>query len=100
MTAVSRVRNPLPIGVSDYREVWTGYYYLDKTMLIKDFQDERPQVSVFTHPRRFGKTLNMEMLRAFLRRPTRIPPSISGTRISGPAAAKTANIRAVILSSM
>jgi len=56
---------PLPIGVSDYRLASTEYYYIDKTMMIKDFIDERPMVSLFTRPRRFGKTLNMDMLRTF-----------------------------------
>ena len=58
-------RLPLPIGISDYRVASTEYYYVDKTMLIKDFLDERPMVSLFTRPRRFGKTLNMDMLRTF-----------------------------------
>lgn len=56
---------PLPIGISDYRRASSGYYYVDKTLLIRDFLDERPQVSLFTRPRRFGKTLNMDMLRVF-----------------------------------
>ena len=55
---------PLPIGISDYRKASSEYYYVDKTLLIRDFIDERPQVSLFTRPRRFGKTLNMDMLRA------------------------------------
>lgn len=58
-------RLPLPIGVSDYRLASTEYYYVDKTLMIKDFIDERPKVSLFTRPRRFGKTLNMDMLRTF-----------------------------------
>ena len=56
---------PLPIGISDYRIASTEYYYVDKTMLIKDFIDERPMVSLFTRPRRFGKTLTMDMIRTF-----------------------------------
>lgn len=56
---------PLPIGVSDYRKAVTDYYYVDKTLLIKEFLDERAQVSLFTRPRRFGKTLNMDMLKTF-----------------------------------
>ena len=56
---------PLPIGISDYRVASKNYYYIDKTLLIKDFIDERPMVSLFTRPRRFGKTLNMDMLRTF-----------------------------------
>lgn len=56
---------PLPIGISDYRLASTEYYYVDKTLMIRDFIDERPMVSLFTRPRRFGKTLNMDMLRTF-----------------------------------
>ncbi len=59
---------PLPIGISDYRKASDEYYYVDKTLLIRDFIDERPQVSLFTRPRRFGKTLNMDMLRVFFER--------------------------------
>lgn len=58
-------RLPLPIGISDYRKASSQYYYVDKTLLIRDFIDERPQVSLFTRPRRFGKTLNMDMLRVY-----------------------------------
>lgn len=46
------VRKPLPIGVSEYKDACTNYYYVDKTMLIKEFLDERPKVSLFTRPRR------------------------------------------------
>lgn len=56
---------PLPIGVSDFKELVTGYYYVDKTMMIKDFLDTRPKVCLFTRPRRFGKTLAMDMLKTF-----------------------------------
>lgn len=56
---------PLPVGVSDYRDACSNYYYVDKTLLIKDILDERSKVSLFTRPRRFGKTLNMDMLRVF-----------------------------------
>ena len=59
------MRRPLPVGVSDFRDACSNYYYVDKTMLIKDFLDERAKVSLFTRPRRFGKTLNMDMLRVF-----------------------------------
>ena len=59
------MRRPLPIGVSDFRDACANYYYVDKTMLIRDFLDERAKVSLFTRPRRFGKTLNMDMLRIF-----------------------------------
>lgn len=56
---------PLPVGISDFKEAVSRYYYVDKTLLIKDFLDEIPKVSLFTRPRRFGKTLNMDMIRVF-----------------------------------
>ena len=65
MQSVKSPKLPLPIGISDYRLASSSYYYIDKTMMIKDFIDERPMVSLFTRPRRFGKTLNMDMLRVF-----------------------------------
>ena len=55
----------LPIGISDYVRAQADYYYVDKTLLIKEFLDKKPLVSLFTRPRRFGKTLNMDMLRVF-----------------------------------
>ena len=56
---------PLPVGISDYVRAQSDYYYVDKTMLIKEFLDRKPLVTLFTRPRRFGKTLNMDMLRVF-----------------------------------
>ena len=56
---------PLPVGISDYRKASSEYYYVDKTLMIRDFLDEMPMVMLFTRPRRFGKTLNMDMLRTF-----------------------------------
>lgn len=56
---------PLPIGASNYKLVSTEYYYVDKTLLIKELLDERAVITLFTRPRRFGKTLNMNMLRTF-----------------------------------
>ena len=58
-------KQPLPIGISDFKKATTEYYYVDKTLLIRDFLDSKPQVSLFTRPRRFGKTLTMDMLRVF-----------------------------------
>ncbi len=59
---------PLPVGISGYIEAVSRYYYIDKTLLIRDFIDALPKVSLFTRPRRFGKTLNMDMLRVFFER--------------------------------
>ena len=59
---------PLPVGISGYVEAVTKYYYIDKTLMIRDFIDTLPKVSLFTRPRRFGKTLNMDMLRVFFER--------------------------------
>lgn len=59
---------PLPNGITDYRKISSEYYYVDKTLLIRDFIDERPLVSLFTCPSGFGKSLNMDMLRVFFER--------------------------------
>ncbi|WP_418438473.1 AAA family ATPase [Blautia sp.] len=60
-----KVLKALPIGISDYARAQSQYYYVDKTLMIKEFLDQKPLVSLFTRPRRFGKTLNMDMLRTF-----------------------------------
>ena len=52
-------KKPLPIGISDYVRAQSEYYYVDKTLLIRDFLDRKPLVSLLTRPRRFGKTLNI-----------------------------------------
>lgn len=57
---------PIPIGIEDFKEIIeTDYYYVDKTMFIKDIIDNRSKVMLYTRPRRFGKTLNMSMLRYY-----------------------------------
>jgi hypothetical protein len=63
--SMKKEKKPLPIGISDYVRAQSEYYYVDKTLLIKEFLDQKPLVSLFTRPRRFGKTLNMDMLRVF-----------------------------------
>ena len=57
---------PLPIGIDDFEKVRRGgYYYVDKTLMIRDFLEMRDEVALIARPRRFGKTLNMTMLRDF-----------------------------------
>ncbi|MEG2935367.1 MAG: AAA family ATPase [Clostridium sp.] len=57
---------PLPIGVDNFKRIIEdGYYYVDKTLLIKDILDNKSTVNLFTRPRRFGKTLNLSMLQYF-----------------------------------
>lgn len=59
----------LPVGVSDFKDIILGdYYYVDKTMLIKDIFNNGGQVTLYTRPRRFGKSLNMSMLKNFFER--------------------------------
>ena len=56
----------LPVGIEDFEEMRTmGYYYVDKTKIILDLIDNLGKVNLFTRPRRFGKTLNMSMLKFF-----------------------------------
>ena len=56
---------PLPVGTTDYKKICRENYYVDKTLLIKDLLDQKTDTILFTRPRRFGKTLNMDMLRTF-----------------------------------
>ena len=57
---------PLPIGVDNFEELITkDYFFVDKTLFIRDLLDMKGEVNLFTRPRRFGKTLNMSMLRYF-----------------------------------
>ena len=57
---------PLPIGIDDYKKlIDNGYYYVDKTLLIKELLDKKGEVNLFTRPRRFGKTLALSMLQCY-----------------------------------
>ena len=57
---------PLPIGVENFEDLREhGYYFVDKTLFIKELLDMKGKVNLFTRPRRFGKTLNMSILRYF-----------------------------------
>ncbi|WP_304159782.1 AAA family ATPase [Phascolarctobacterium succinatutens] len=56
---------PLPVGTTNYKKICEDSYYVDKTLLIKEILDEKVNVALFTRPRRFGKTLNMDMLCTF-----------------------------------
>ena len=59
-------RAKLPIGIENFEEIRKeGFYYIDKTGLIKDLLNNWGKVNLFTRPRRFGKTLNMSMLKSF-----------------------------------
>ena len=56
----------LPIGIDDFRKLReNGFYYVDKTLMIKNFIEIQDEVALIARPRRFGKTLNMTMLREF-----------------------------------
>ena len=62
------VKAKLPTGIENFREMRThGYYYVDKTGLIRDLLENFGKVNLFTRPSRFGKTLNISMLKYFLR---------------------------------
>lgn len=59
-------KKKLPIGIENFEEIRTkGFYYVDKTRLIKELLDNWGKVTLFTRPRRFGKSLNMSMLKSF-----------------------------------
>ena len=59
-------KKPIPIGIEFYKQmIEDGYYYIDKTLLIKDILEQKSMVTLFTRPRRFGKTLAQSMLKTF-----------------------------------
>ena len=61
-----RDKKPLPIGIDDFKTIIEeDYYYVDKTKMIESLLDDGAGVTLFTRPRRFGKTLNMSMLNYF-----------------------------------
>ena len=56
----------IPVGISDFEKIRDGgFYYIDKTRLIEEILDEKAEVTLITRPRRFGKTLGMNMLESF-----------------------------------
>ena len=60
------IKTKLPMGIEDFKEMRVqGFYYIDKTGLIKELLEHFGKVNLFTRPRRFGKTLNMSMLKYF-----------------------------------
>ena len=60
------MKKPLPIGVEFFEKIISNdYYYVDKTLFIKELIDKKGEVNLFTRPRRFGKTLTLDMLRCF-----------------------------------
>ena len=60
------MKKALPIGVENFKDiVESGYYYVDKSLFIKELLDMKGKVNLFIRPRRFGKTLNLSMLRYF-----------------------------------
>ncbi len=61
------IKKKLPIGIENFEKIRTeDFYYIDKTGLIKDLLYNWGEVNLFTRPRRFGKSLNMSMLKSFL----------------------------------
>ena len=59
-------KKAVPVGIEDFKElIQEGYYYIDKTLLIDEMLMNKSKVTLFTRPRRFGKTLNMSMLKYF-----------------------------------
>lgn len=60
------LKKALPVGVENFKDmIENEYYYVDKTLFIKELLDLKGKVNLFTRPRRFGKTLNLSMLRYF-----------------------------------
>ena len=91
------MKKPLPIGNDLFRVIREeGYYYIDKTLLIKDFIEFQGTVTLITRPRRFGKTLNMTMLREFFDITTDSRAIFDGLAIMDTEYASQINSRPVI----
>ena len=84
---------PCPVGITSYKEVSKECYYVDKTLLIKDIIDDHSKVYLFTRPRRFGKTLTMDM-----KKHPQIHPYIFQIKKSGIAEMLTNSFRGLIRS--
>lgn len=69
VTVVLAMNNmKLPVGIDQFDKlIKSDFYYVDKTRLIEQLLQNLEEVNLFTRPRRFGKTLNMSMLKSFLR---------------------------------
>ncbi len=64
----------LPVGLSDFKKlIEENYYYIDKTKFIKDVINSSSEILLFPRPRRFGKTLNLSMLRYFFEKTDKNP---------------------------
>lgn len=84
-------KKKIPIGIEDYKKIVDrDYYYVDKTLLIRDLLDQGGAVNLFTRPRRFGKTLSLSMLRTYFEKETDLSGGVTdnsryfdGTAIAG-----------------
>ena len=66
LTLEEAMNQPLPIGIEDFQMLCSEeYYYIDKTIMIKELLDRKASVNLFTRPRRFGKTLTLSMLQYY-----------------------------------
>lgn len=66
MSEIER-KKKLPVGIDNFSKLRSeNFYYVDKTAMIRDLLNHWGEVNLFTRPRRFGKTLNMSMLKSFL----------------------------------
>ena len=64
--SVGKMRKKFPIGIENFEEFSSeNFYYADKTLFIRELLENWGKVNLFTRPRRFGKTLNMSMLKCF-----------------------------------
>ena len=78
------MQTKLPVGIENFREIRTGgFYYVDKTGLIKTLLENPGKVNLFTRPRRFGKTLNMSMLKYFFEAGSDVMPFNNITLFDG-----------------
>ncbi|MEM7496204.1 MAG: AAA family ATPase, partial [Myxococcota bacterium] len=76
-TRIVNPQGPVPRGISDFTElVEGGFAFVDKTLFIKEMLDSGDKVTLLSRPRRFGKTINLNMLRCFLHWPPDHQPDL------------------------
>ena len=94
---IEHIKQPLPTGTDNFKEIRTGgFYYIDKTLMISDFLQLKNKVTLITRPRRFGKTLNMTMLREFFDIEQKSAELFAGLAIMGTEYVSELNTKPVI----
>lgn len=92
MKGLIQMKKALPLGIMDFSELRiNNYFFVDKTLMIKDYLERKNEVTLITRPRRFGKTLNMSMMSEFFDITKDSTNIFNGTKIMDTEYAKEMN---------